>query len=165
MSQWWGEVPQQGWMGRVAAPGLHPGCAEPLARRAWLCPCCPWCQVAQDTRGQHEDAAAELWDPLGIQALPFLRAPGGAAAPGSAQGREGADELWAPGPSAGAEPWGGVGPFSLLQLPNRWKQEQNQAEKWEFALLFCPDAASDCRVTPGEILSEIWVSLLHLAYL
>lgn len=103
-----------------------------------------------------------LWK---VQALPFLRAPGGAAAPGSAQGREGADELWAPGPSDGAEPWGCVGPFSLLQLPNGWKQEQNQAEKWEFALLFCPDAASDCRVTPGEILSEIWVSLLHLAYL
>lgn len=27
-------------------------------------------------------------------------------------------------------------------------QEQNQAEKWEFPLLFCPDTVCDCRVTP-----------------
>lgn len=38
--------------------------------------------------------------------------------------KEGGDEPWAPGPSAGAEPQGGVGPFSLLQLqlPNHWKR-------------------------------------------
>lgn len=50
-----------------------------------------------------------------------------------------------------AEPRGGAGPFSLLQLPNRWKQEENQAEKWEFPLLLCPGTVGDCRVTPGEI--------------
>lgn len=166
MSQCWGRVPapQQGWVGCVAAPGLHPGCAEPLARRAWLCavPACPQplvplqspCQVAQDTQGQHKDpAAAEPWDPLECSGslLPFLRAPEGKAAPEPAAGREGGDEPWAPGPSAGAEPRGGVGPFSLLQLPNHWKQEENQAEKWEFPLLFCPDTVGECRVTPGEI--------------
>lgn len=68
-------------------------------------------------RSGHEDpAAAELWDPLGCSgsALPFPDAPEGKASPAPAQGREGGDEPWAPGASAGAEPPGGAGPFSLL---------------------------------------------------
>lgn len=62
MSQCWGRVPapQQGWVGCVAAPGLHPGWAEPLARRAWLCAVpgsvqslpvpSPWCHCSPPAR-------------------------------------------------------------------------------------------------------------------
>lgn len=121
--------------------------------------------------GHKDPAAGELWDPVECSGshLPFPHTPEGKANPDQQKERKVEINPGLQEPQLGQSPRGGVGLFSLfqLQLPNHWKQEHNLAEKWEFPLLFCPGTVCDCRAAPPprRNLSEIWVSLLQLAYL
>lgn len=66
--------------------------------------------------------------------------------------KEGGDEPWAQEPQLGKSPREVLAPFpsSSCSFQKTGKSlEQNQAEKWEFPLLFCPDTVCGCRVTPG----------------
>lgn len=188
MCQWWGEVaqpPEKGWMGHVAAPCSIPGLLSPRAGgagsgsvpgpprlpRGW--PRGPGDVPVPGGTGHPggEDPAglssAILWDIQVQSCLSFVLQKENQA---QTVPKAGPVEMnpWLEEPQASRAPAEALAPSpcSSCSFPTTAKgqQEQNQAEKWEFPLLFCPDTVCDCRVTPGlrPHPGEICLRDLHL---